>query len=172
MTGIKEPKLRKQTPWAHGMSVKNGHPACRRALQQLHEGTSQISVIKRTQTSPAANTKKFVGATTGFVACKNGGFWQTVLTHFVRSGPTPRLPVTSSPTKPQSSASPFRRTRDRSNCCPETSGSPAGEPRQTQQGDGADKKVCSRRAGDTEKRKLGSEDKRERWLSDNWQQGK
>lgn len=46
MTGTKEPKLRKQTPWVHGMSVKNGHPAFRRVLQQLHEGISQIFVIK------------------------------------------------------------------------------------------------------------------------------
>lgn len=154
MTGIKEPKLRKQTPWAHGMSVKNGHPACRRALQQLHEGTSQISVIKRTQTSPAANTKKFVGATTGFVACKNGGFWQTVLTHFVRSSPAPRLLVTSLRQNRKVQLLPSGGRGDRSNCCPETSGSPAGEPRQTQQGDGADKKVCSRRLATRKKGNL------------------
>ncbi|XP_009983285.1 PREDICTED: uncharacterized protein LOC104378072 [Tauraco erythrolophus] len=118
-------------------------PLVRRALQQLHEGTSQIFVIKRTQTSPVANTKKFVGATTGFVACKKGGFLAGYTRTLHKTKPNSTSSCCKSPTELQGSSFPFKGIRDRSNSCPETSGSPGGETRETQQGNGADK-VCRR----------------------------
>lgn len=134
--------------------MKNGHPACRRALPQLHKGTSQIFVIKRIQMSPVANTKKSVGATTGFVACKKGGFLAGCTRTLHKIKPNSTSSCYESPTELQGSTSSFKGMRDRSNRCPETSGSPAGETRQTQQGDEADKNVCSRRLVTWKKGKL------------------
>lgn len=76
----------------------------------------------------AANTqkKKKLGATTGFIACKKGGFLacSTGTLHKIKPNSTSCY---KSLTEPQGSISPFRRIGDISNCYPKTPESPAGE---------------------------------------------
>lgn len=92
--------------------------SCMKALARFLE-------LKRHKRS-AANTEKILGATTGFIACKRGGFLagSTCTLHKIKPNSTSCY---KSLTEPQGSISPFKGIKDMNNSYPETPESPVKE---------------------------------------------
>lgn len=81
--------------------------------------------LKRHKRS-TANTEEILGATTGFIACKEGGFLAGSTCTLHKNKPN-STSCYKSLTEPQGSISPFKGIKDMNDCYPETPESPGKE---------------------------------------------